>query len=259
MVKLNRPHIGIFGRMNAGKSSLVNVLSGQDTALVSAVAGTTTDPVKKIMEILGVGPVTLIDTAGLDDASELGAQRVAKTKEILDQVNLAIIVFSESFGGYEKELAALCRARGVPFFFVHNKSDIYSAAPSRLEKTDVIEFSCRGGDAKVLLDAVRKHLPQSAYAQDDIFGGFVQENDEVVLVMPIDASFAAGAGHALCAGLARRGHRPAAAAAGRLAENAHSQTGGNRFAGLWFCQFRGACFRTSDEFQHFIFPFKRRL
>ena len=188
MVKLNRPHIGIFGRMNAGKSSLVNVLSGQDTALVSAVAGTTTDPVKKIMEILGVGPVTLIDTAGLDDASELGAQRVAKTKEILDQVNLAIIVFSEAFGGYEKELAALCRARGVPFFFVHNKSDIYPAAPSRLEKTEVIEFSCRGGDAKVLLDAVRKHLPQSAYAQDDIFGGFVQENDEVVLVMPIDAS-----------------------------------------------------------------------
>ena len=188
MVKLNRPHIGIFGRMNAGKSSLVNVLSGQDTALVSAVAGTTTDPVKKIMEILGVGPVTLIDTAGLDDASELGAQRVAKTKEILDQVNLAIIVFADTFGDYEKELAALCRARGVPFFFVHNKSDIYPATPSRLEKTEVIEFSCRGGDAKVLLDAVRKHLPQSAYAQDDIFGGFVQENDEVVLVMPIDAS-----------------------------------------------------------------------
>ena len=197
MVKLNRPHIGIFGRMNAGKSSLVNILSGQDTALVSAVAGTTTDPVKKIMEILGVGPVTLVDTAGLDDASELGAQRaglddaselgaqrVAKTKEILDQVNLAIIVFAESFGGYEKELAALCRARGVPFFFVHNKSDLYPAAPSRLEKTEVIEFSCRGGDAKVLLDAVRKHLPQSAYAQDDIFGGFVQENDEVRLILP---------------------------------------------------------------------------
>lgn len=123
MVKLNRPHIGIFGRMNAGKSSLVNMLSGQDTALVSAVAGTTTDPVKKIMEILGVGPVTLIDTAGLDDASELGAQRVAKTKEILDQVNLAIIVFSEAFGGYEKSWP-LCAVRAVCRFSLYTTKAI---------------------------------------------------------------------------------------------------------------------------------------
>lgn len=188
MVKLNKPHIGVFGRMNVGKSSLINVLTGQDTALVSCVAGTTTDPVKKNMEILGVGPVTLIDTAGLDDASELGAQRVAKTREILQQINLALIVFSETFGSQEKELAALCRARGVPFFFVHNKSDVYPAVSAKLEGADVVEFSCKTDDGADILAAIREHLPKSAYALDDIFGGFIRENDEVVLIMPIDSS-----------------------------------------------------------------------
>ena len=188
MVKLNRPHIGIFGRMNAGKSSLVNVLSQQDTAVVAAVPGTTTDPVKKIMEILGIGPVTLIDTAGLDDTSELGPQRVAKTQEVLNQVNLALIVFAQDFGSYEKDLAALCRRRGVPFFFVHNKSDLYPAVPKELEGAEVVEFSCLDKNNKPLLAAIAKHLPKSAYAHDDVFGGFVKEGDEVVLVMPIDAS-----------------------------------------------------------------------
>ncbi len=188
MVKLNRPHIGIFGRMNAGKSSLVNVLSQQDTAVVAAVPGTTTDPVKKIMEILGIGPVTLIDTAGLDDTSELGPQRVAKTQEVLNQVNLALIVFAQDFGSYEKDLAALCRQRGVPFFFVHNKSDLYPAAPKELEGAEVVEFSCLDNNNKPLLAAIAKHMPKSAYAHDDVFGGFVKAGDEVVLVMPIDAS-----------------------------------------------------------------------
>lgn len=188
MAKLNRPHIGVFGRMNVGKSSLVNALTGQDTAVVAPVAGTTTDPVKKIIEILGIGPVTLIDTAGLDDASELGAKRVAKTKEALNQADLAVIVFAGDFGPYEKDLAALCRARKTPFFFVHNKSDLFPAAPARLENADVVEFSCKSGGNKPLLDAVAKHLPKSSYSHDDVFGGFVRENDEVVLVIPIDAS-----------------------------------------------------------------------
>lgn len=188
MAKLNRPHIGIFGRMNVGKSSLINALSAQDSAVVAPVPGTTTDPVKKIIEILGVGPVTLIDTAGVDDASELGAKRVAKTKEALNQTDLAIIVFSEDFGAREKELAAWCRARKTPFFFVHNKSDLFPSAPAALEGADVVEFSCKTKDNKPLLDAIAKHLPPSAYEHDDVFGGFVGENDEVVLVIPIDAS-----------------------------------------------------------------------
>lgn len=188
MVKLNRPHIGIFGRMNAGKSSLVNALTGQETAVVAPVPGTTTDPVKKIMEILGVGPVTLIDTAGLDDASELGAKRVAKTRDMLEQVNLAVIVFVEKFGKYEEELAALCRARNTPFFFVRNKSDLLPPAPREINGTEVVEFSCTEADPADLISAVIRHLPKNSYAQEDIFGGFVGENDAVVLVTPIDAS-----------------------------------------------------------------------
>ena len=188
MVKLNRPHIGIFGRMNVGKSSLINALTGQETALVAAVPGTTTDPVKKIMEILGIGPVTLVDTAGLDDVSDLGPQRVAKTQEALHQCDLALIVFADAFGSYEKELAAQCRAQHTPFFFVHNKSDLFPAVAPELEGTEVVEFSCRGADTADLLSAILRTLPPSAYAPDDIFGGLVGENDEVVLVMPIDAS-----------------------------------------------------------------------
>ncbi len=188
MVKLNRPHIGVFGRMNAGKSSLVNVLSGQETAVVSSVPGTTTDPVRKNMEILGVGPVTLVDTAGLDDLSVLGEKRVAKTREILEQTDLAIIVFAEDFGPYERELAALCRARKTPFFFVHNKRDIYPASAPEQEGTEVLEFSCAQAEPADLISAVIRHLPESSYAQDDLFGGFVREGDEAVLVIPVDAS-----------------------------------------------------------------------
>ena len=188
MVKLNRPHIGIFGRMNAGKSSLVNVLTGQDTAVVASVPGTTTDPVRKIMEILDVGPVTLIDTAGLDDASELGPRRIAKTREVLDQVNLAIIVFAKEISSYEEELAALCRAKKVPFFLVQNKTDLYPATAAEWDGAEVVAFSCLTKENKPLLEAIKRHLPASSYANDDIFGGFVGANDEVVLVMPIDAS-----------------------------------------------------------------------
>ncbi len=188
MVKLNRPHIGIFGRMNAGKSSLVNVLTGQDTAVVAAVPGTTTDPVRKIMEILDVGPVTLIDTAGLDDTSQLGPQRIAKTREVLDQVNLAIIVFTAEISSYEKELAALCRAKKVPFFFVQNKTDLYPASAAEWDGVEVVAFSCVKKENKPLLEAIKRYLPVNAYAHDDIFGGFVKEKDEVVLVIPIDAS-----------------------------------------------------------------------
>ncbi len=188
MVKLNRPHIGIFGRMNAGKSSLINVLSGQDTAVVSAVPGTTTDPVKKIMEILGVGPVTLIDTAGLDDTSELGPQRTAKTRQILDQVNLAVIVFAQEPGVYEQELAALCKQRALPFFLVHNKRDLYPAVQPVWNGAEVVEFSCLEKENAPLVEAIIRHLPHNAYSADDIFGGFVKAGDEVVLVIPIDAS-----------------------------------------------------------------------
>ena len=187
MVKLNRPHIGIFGRVNAGKSSLINAIGGQEIALVSDVAGTTTDPVKKNIEILGIGPVTLVDTAGWDDTSELGAARVAKTREVLHQVNLAILVYAGDFGAPEKELVAEFAAQKIPFFIVHNKLDLFPHAPAEIDGAEVVSCA-HGEDNSDLMAAIIRHLPQSAYAHDDIFGGFVGEGDEVVLVMPIDGS-----------------------------------------------------------------------
>lgn len=94
-----RPHIGIFGRRNNGKSSLINALAGQDVAIVSNFAGTTTDPVRKTMEISGIGPVMLIDTAGIDDVGDLGAKRISKTMKILDSIDLAILVVTASLLG----------------------------------------------------------------------------------------------------------------------------------------------------------------
>jgi len=188
MVKLNRPHIGIFGRMNVGKSSLINAISGQQSALVSGVAGTTTDPVRKNIEILGIGPVTLIDTAGWDDTSELGAQRVAKTREVLNQINLAVLVYAGEFAQPEQELADLFVAQKIPFFIVHNKLDLFPYAPTEIGGVEVVSYFNQAADNADLIAAMVRYLPPSAYQEDDIFGGFIGEGDEVVLVMPIDSS-----------------------------------------------------------------------
>ncbi len=188
MVQLNRPHIGIFGRMNVGKSSLINALTGQETSLVSAVAGTTTDPVKKNIEILGLGPVTFIDTAGIDDTSELGAERIKKTRAVVEQIDLAVLVFATEFGTYEQAWAEIFRAQKIPFFIVHNKADLFPSAPAQLAGAEVVEFSCKQADTADVLEALIRHMPSTAYQQEDLFGGFIQAGDEVLLVTPIDAS-----------------------------------------------------------------------
>ena len=124
MAKDLKPHIGIFGRRNCGKSSLINLLTGQNIAIVSDTAGTTTDPVKKSLEIFGIGPCVLIDTAGIDDVGALGQQRVEKTMKVLEEIDCAILVITENnFGDPEKQLIARMKERAVPFFVVHNKSD----------------------------------------------------------------------------------------------------------------------------------------
>ena len=188
MVKTNRPHIGIFGKTNVGKSSLINVLVGQDVSLVSAEPGTTTDPVRKTMEILGVGPVVLVDTAGLDDESSLGTQRIKRTQQILSQVDLAILVFSGPLDGYDHGLVETCVSQRVPFFFVHNKSDLVGRATEQIGGVDVVEFSCKRPKTQRLLDKIKEYLPKSSYAQNVILDDFVRPGDEVALVMPMDAS-----------------------------------------------------------------------
>jgi [FeFe] hydrogenase H-cluster maturation GTPase HydF len=187
MVKLNRPHIGLFGKMNVGKSSLINALTGQDVSVVAEHPGTTTDPVKKIIEILGVGPVVVIDTAGVDDSSSLGAQRVERTREALDQVDLAILVFAGQFDSYDQSLMETCIARKVPFFFVHNKSDLQKLNVE-IKGADLVEFSCKEPRLPLLISKIKEHLPKSSYLQDTILDDYVRAGEEVVLVIPVDAS-----------------------------------------------------------------------
>ena len=187
MVQLNKPRIGFFGKMNVGKSSLVNALTGQQVSVVADEPGTTTDPVKKVIELTGIGPVELIDTAGVDDPSKLGEQRVARTNDALDQVDLAVLVFAGNFDQYDQTLMETCKARKVPFLFVQNKTDLPNTNVE-IKGADVVPFSCKKPQVDLLLRAIAEHLPKSAYAPDVILDDYVRPGDEVVLVIPIDGS-----------------------------------------------------------------------
>ena len=126
----NRLHIGIFGKRNSGKSSLINAITNQDTALTSEVAGTTTDPVYKAMEIHGIGPCMLIDTAGFDDEGELGALRVRRTRDALEKTDVAIVVFCEADVSLEADWIGALQERGTPVVAVINKADLLGSATS---------------------------------------------------------------------------------------------------------------------------------
>ena len=189
-----KPHIGIFGRRNHGKSSLINVLTGQDIAIVSEVPGTTTDPVKKSIEIEGIGPAVMIDTAGIDDTGDLGRKRIAKTMEALKTIDLAIIVITQNqFDEPEKKLIADLEKQEVPFVIVHNKSDVEMPDPGLLraisEKYDVpvIPFSAKQPDnMNELISAIREQMPESAYHKTTLVGDLISYGDVVLLITPID-------------------------------------------------------------------------
>lgn len=195
MAKDLKPHIGIFGRRNCGKSSLINLLTGQDIAIVSDTAGTTTDPVKKSMEIFGIGPCVLIDTAGIDDVGELGQQRVEKTMKVLEEIDCAILVITENnFGDPEKHLIARMKELAVPFFIVHNKADqdpLVAVLKAMIEKNydvKVLDFSiARKDDITPLVELLKKTIPESAYQKVSLLGGIIQPNEVVVLVCPVDS------------------------------------------------------------------------
>src|SRR3989339_2182394 len=125
-----RLHIGIFGKRNVGKSHLLNSLTKQNISIVSDIAGTTTDPVEKAMELLPLGPVLFVDTAGIDDEGSLGELRMAKTRAALDRTDIGVIVTDGEWGEYERSLYEALKSRSVPVIAVFNKIDNYSVQPS---------------------------------------------------------------------------------------------------------------------------------
>lgn len=189
-----KPHIGIFGRRNNGKSSLINVLAGQEIAIVSDVAGTTTDPVKKSMEIPGVGPVILIDTAGIDDTGELGTKRVQKTRQILPQIDLAVLVITANvFEETERNLIRDFDEYAVPFLVVNNKSDLVACDPVKLKEAglpgniSLLAFSAlQQPRTDELIRMIRETIPESAYHTNSLVGDLIRYGDVVLLITPID-------------------------------------------------------------------------
>jgi len=195
MAKDIKPHIGIFGRRNNGKSSFINLLVGQDVAIVSDHAGTTTDPVKKSVEIFGIGPAILIDTAGIDDVGELGEKRVKKTIDVIKKVDCAILVIAENvFGSFEEGLIQSFAEYEVPYLIVHNKSDVQvlkSDIKNDIQeryKAKVLEFNTIQPDNyDALIELIKTTIPPTAYQKPSLFGDLVRAKDVVLLITPVDS------------------------------------------------------------------------
>lgn len=195
MAKDLKPHIGIFGRRNSGKSSLINLLTGQNIAIVSDTAGTTTDPVKKSIEIFGVGPCVLIDTAGIDDVGELGQQRVEKTMKVLEEIDCAILVITgNQFGEPEERLVRRMKDLATPYMIVHNKADIEPMSEDLKERltkgfgVKILDFSVLRKDGIApMVELLKKTIPESAYQKVSLLGGIIKPNEVVVLVCPVDS------------------------------------------------------------------------
>ena len=188
-----RLQIGIFGKRNAGKSSLLNALTGQDAAIVSAVPGTTADPVEKPMELLPLGPVLLIDTAGLDDdAGFLGGLRMEKSRKILERTDLALLVSDGSWSEFEQQLAAEFRQRNIPFIAVFNKSDLHRPDPAVLEKMaaekmETVLLSARNGSGlEDLRNAILRLAPEDFMNSAALLDGIAPAGQPVLLITPID-------------------------------------------------------------------------
>lgn len=188
IVNAERVHIGIFGLRNVGKSSLINSLTNQNIAIVSDVAGTTTDPVKKSMELLPIGPVVIIDTPGLDDEGELGLLRVKKAKQVLNYIDLAIVVrdIERINLRKEEEIINLIKSKNVPYIVVYNKIDRYNPVNELVLSENEYVVSAKTGEGiEKLKDDIGKVLKKDT--EKRIVQDLVKENDTVVLVIPIDA------------------------------------------------------------------------
>lgn len=190
-----KPHIGIFGRRNNGKSSFINALVGQEVAIVSDHAGTTTDPVKKSVEIFGVGPAIIIDTAGIDDHGELGLKRVNKSLETIKNVDLAILLITQNkFEEEEINLLKHFNKFEIPSLIVHGKADLEEINFQTIQKiksfttSEILEFSiAEEQEKKDILNAIKRNIPESVYQKPSLFKGLLKAKDLVLLVTPIDS------------------------------------------------------------------------
>lgn len=190
--RANRLHIGLFGKRNSGKSSLINALTNQEVALVSDIAGTTTDPVYKAMEIHGIGPCVFIDTAGLDDEGELGALRIQQTMRAMDRTDIALLVCTGDDIEKELEWSRLLKEKNIPVIWILNKADLLTDVTSTIRS---IEKKC--GQVPLGVSACTKQgmedirrsliakLPDETMSRG-IVGKLVEEGDTVMLVMPQD-------------------------------------------------------------------------
>ncbi len=192
MARDRQPHIGIFGRRNYGKSTLINKLTGQEVAIVSDIAGTTTDPVKKSLEITGFGPVVLIDTAGIDDEGELGEMRVKQTAKSIALIDLAILLVSDNkIGDVEERLVEKFKSYDVPFLIVYSKSDL--SLPNEVVRNtilnmhpaDFVVFN-REKDVNTVIELIQRSIPESAYTNPSLLGDLIHHGDIVLLITPID-------------------------------------------------------------------------
>lgn len=187
-----RVHISFFGKRNAGKSSVINAVTGQDLAIVSSVMGTTTDPVYKTMELLPLGPVMVIDTPGIDDEGELGALRVRKSYQVLNKTDIAILVIDSTAGKGEEELELIHRfhKKGIPYLIVYNKIDLLST-----EKIKDLAMSVRAGEVLVsasdgmniqeLKEKIASLKPEDTHKYP-LTQDLIEPLDLVILVVPID-------------------------------------------------------------------------
>lgn len=184
----NRIHIGFFGCRNAGKSSAVNAITGQELAVVSDVLGTTTDPVQKAMELLPLGPVMIIDTPGFDDVGELGEKRIQKTKQILNRTDIAVLVVDakKGFTATDNQLLALIQEKELPYLIIYNKSDLLEKIPKEEEHSIYISAL-----EKIGIRECKEKLAHQIPTEDmtlQIVGDLLCPEDLAVLVIPIDSA-----------------------------------------------------------------------
>jgi [FeFe] hydrogenase H-cluster maturation GTPase HydF len=195
-----KPHIGIYGRRNNGKSSLINSLAGQDIAIVSEHAGTTTDPVKKSFEITDFGPVVLVDTAGIDDSGDLGNKRVDRTIRTLELIDLAILVVTDnSWGQYEEDFIKKFIDQDIPYIIIHNKSDLQEPTAEFRENVisltghDPFEYSSEDKrNYEALINLIREIIPEHSFKNPSLLGDQLMKGDIVILITPIDNEAPAG-------------------------------------------------------------------